>query len=807
MFNKKFFVVMAVLLSASLFLIGCPTDASDGAAGATGNEGGQGPIGPDGPAAPQILGGTYTAPGLNVHLGKLSKDVKLTVDDLTITGTGPVDFRELDVTIAGTVDVSTATGPVYLVFAKAAVEVASGGFTLGSNTVIGSSEQKAAWGAEVSGSFIESVADPAEASPGNVAVAKYTLGAADAIPENVVVTVYEELTVDGSSAVPENSGARVVAIGKVALTASNDKALVSPSKVDIANAEVVYAGTETIKVKLPGVVSGTQFNITSGKVEVDGPSTVTAAVRGSGELAFVGTTAYLTATITGSGRLSFNHETSTGTITGAPVTLAGGSSITASDIAFKQGAIVLSGTVTLDGTVGVASEKAITYTAAGSLVLAAGSSLNRSVGNVSETLLKTHGAALTLTGAASTALTVEEIGLDVSAGAIVFDGPVDFEDNLELTAIGATFKGATTFANGKGLVLTAATSTVTLPGTATSANAWLGVPYTDASSAAWSTVLSNSDASNALVLTPAVNTKLVFDGRTVTQSSSGTSAGAHGITIGGKAVLGAGATYTVAAGDGVAVGTLDVTTASSHELVLSAGNELLVPPASTPKAKLVLGNGAKLTGAGSVVAGKTVIVGNAGWTVSTEAQAPAGSVTIERDKITVSGVTTKLAGASGTAPTITTTAEADAKAQLDLIGTIDVNTAGSIVLTGADTTYSAVLHLIEGVNPGKVVIDSSKNTAVTTVGTASNKLTVSSGTAGGTDIYISKTAPAVGALTGTPASATEVLLQGGAATITTTTEAGSISAGGTDAYLISPQESSYSGTIVKTNKFLGSNPL
>jgi hypothetical protein len=236
---------------------------------------------------------------------------------------------------------------------------------------------------------------------------------------------------------------------------------------------------------------------------------------------------------------------------------------------------------------------------------------------------------LTLSGTstfANTGLTTFTKAVEVTTSPATFAGPVNFNDNLTLTAIGATFSGQASFAPTKGAILTTAGSIITL-----NQGGSLAGGGTD--------VLANGSAT-AVTLTPAINTSLSFGQGSILQGSSGTPA-AHSITIGGTTPvlnLATGATYTVNS-DGTNNATLSVGT--DGNFVLGEQGSKLVLTGSA--------NGAILTGPGKVTAAGTEIIGGQyGWKA-----VGAGTVSIERGKI-YAATSVLTGGATGTPdPSIT----------------------------------------------------------------------------------------------------------------------------------------------------------
>jgi hypothetical protein len=779
MFIKKFFVVMAVLLSVSLIVIGCEGPA--GADGTNGNDstvpGDKGDTGdPGDPAAVTLKDGDYTVAALNEQIADLRKGSgKLILSDVAVTGAGKVDFAGVDVTIAGKLGTRAATsntGPVYLVFAGAKSVTFDEGRIVFDPTypdqVIATKAQKAAWSSyEVPNLYYLLSTEADELATASGAIALYELKLGDPLPDDADVFVYGPLTVTATSEAPlVTSGTKVIAIGTVELAGNNATALASPY-VDIDRAEVFVKDGGAVEITLPATVRGTRFYLKGEQdvIKVSGVTNLTAHVRGNGELALVGTVnTSVTTAITGGGRVVFDHTTSTGT--GALVALSGGSSIQADVIVFKRGVkLPDSGTVTLEGSVGLPLDAAIefTTTSPGTLTLVDGSVIFTAVEGdylkydpaLVKPLLRTHGNNLSLSataGATVGKLSVKAAGLEVSGQAVSFSDAVDFESTLRLEGAGVSFADATTFAAGTGLSMKDATSTVTLKGN----NAWLGNPYSTATALARSKIL--SAPSGDVLLTPTAETKLEFSAdRNIKQSSTdGAGAGAHSITIATTAAtLAAGATYTVAS-EASKVGTLSL----GVDLNLSAAD----PGANLDAAKLVLTgasatSGALLKGTGKVVAGVAGITGGTnGWQAVTAADAT-GTVTISKDTI-VSSATTALTAQDASADIGVTAASATANT-LSLTGAIALaSSKGKVTLTG-DGTNSAVLKLIRSrTNPGKLEV-ATGGSVVSTFGTSTNKLNAS-GTSGNNDATITKKDAAGTDVTVTSA---DVVVYAGAATV------------------------------------------
>jgi hypothetical protein len=288
-----------------------------------------------------------------------------------------------------------------------------------------------------------------------------------------------------------------------------------------------------------------------------------------------------------------------------------------------------------------------------------------------------------------------------------------FKGDVSLAAA-TEFAGDVFVADTKKITLTSTAAIITLkPGVELGHGAATGTPSTDIP-AVYKAILANFETNGDVTLTPVANTVLTFGGpsvKTLTQSG----AADHGITVGGVATLVPDATYTVASASG-AVGTLTVAGSSALHIgkgilgalktsgVVGSG----IANVDDNSASLVLTgatgtDGAKLAGAGSLVAGGTTIVGG------TALQAVGvGNVTIAANSISGTSVLTDTEAGSAN---VTITVAADSNLTIAANTTVDIGAKGSIVLgykgggnttagtiTLADTT--AVIKVGTGVTTG-----------------------------------------------------------------------------------------------------------
>jgi hypothetical protein len=272
---------------------------------------------------------------------------------------------------------------------------------------------------------------------------------------------------------------------------------------------------------------------------------------------------------------------------------------------------------------------------------------------------------------ASSAISVKKTN---GTGGVAFHGSVDFAASLTLTAVPATFYAPVSFADNTALMLTSTASIVKLkPGAA------LTVKGNDTSN-----ILVNDDTNN-VTLTPIgtnVSLRFIDASKTIEQDATNRDCG---ITIDGIATLAAGTTYKVNSG-------------KNKPCILTVSGILNLASTTTSKASLVMtcedNSGAKLTGAGKVVAGATEIVGGTnGWQAGTAGKT--GTVTISENSIAASIRDLTLRGANGAKINVTA-------AMLTVTAQINVTAAGTVTLTGNGSTAGSLL-LKGGAIPGLLI--------------------------------------------------------------------------------------------------------
>jgi hypothetical protein len=166
--------------------------------------------------------------------------------------------------------------------------------------------------------------------------------------------------------------------------------------------------------------------------------------------------------------------------------------------------------------------------------------------------------------------------------------------------------------------------------------------------------------------------------------------------------------------------------ATGAVLTLTAGKGLTLTGATDD-------DGAKLTGAGSVVAGGTTITGGA----SGEWQAVGDNTTIEitADNITGTGTGATLAGVANDSAAIDVAAVAADTADITLTvtsATIDIGAFGVVTLTGnADNTPVSAIMVLKGAtaNPAALLFDVDTNGVdIATLVSGATKVTIDNGT-------------------------------------------------------------------------------
>jgi hypothetical protein len=338
--GKKFFLGMAVLLmGASLFILGCSTEAD---------------------TEYVKSGSVYGNLGSSDLQAEIDDAVEngrsLTLRNVRVSDMGAVNLKNANVTIVGDLALQN-TG--VLAAAEATVKFAEGAKITGNSLVIIGSEDD--FGDYVPGSspeFVPTVeADDIATTPGTakIAIGNYTLGAASAVQNNVTLYVYGKLTVGNGSAAPTTGGV-VKAVGTVDVTVDSN-ALVSAAVVDYSNAVITSSATNGVTLTLATTVVKAAFDIEENKditLHTDTTAITAAKITGEGTLKVQG--AVTAVTTTGTGSIEFPNATgaitalslgNTGTIkfghTGAALTIGNATS------AVFGGDVILAGGIATAG--------------------------------------------------------------------------------------------------------------------------------------------------------------------------------------------------------------------------------------------------------------------------------------------------------------------------------------------------------------------------------------------------------------------------------------------------------------------------
>jgi hypothetical protein len=297
--RKSLLFGLLAVLSAVLIFTGCanPADGANGAPGASG-------VGTEGPEGPGGWNGDISVAALQSLINSaVSRDFPVILDNVELTDTGKVDLKTAKVEIVGTL---TTSGSGNVIDARnAAIQDTDYAVDLaGANDYLIAPQ---AVGAKVTGDSLGKYAEPADGIPPSpdpgtvIAMEDYTL-TTTAIPANLTLLVYGELTVPGTAAGVAPTG-KIVATNSVNLTDDNTVALASGT-VDISYATVT--STKAVSVKLPATVD-TAFDLQY-DITLDSQTTSLAAgLKGEGTLKVGG--AVTAVTTTGTGKIEFTKTT------------------------------------------------------------------------------------------------------------------------------------------------------------------------------------------------------------------------------------------------------------------------------------------------------------------------------------------------------------------------------------------------------------------------------------------------------------------------------------------------------------------
>ncbi|MDR0639116.1 MAG: hypothetical protein LBG27_09525 [Spirochaetaceae bacterium] len=572
---KKFTLVMAVLLSVSLFLIGCG-DA-------------EGALGPAGSAAPIYLSGPQTADGIN---------------DALASG-APVVFA--GVTQSDTDEVVIPAGKGVKLVGTPAYTVNTSGGTL----VLGNASSVSGTGTiEVPGSGIliadQTVLDNNVTGVGTK-VAYQTIGTGGTVSGTpVAVKGPVSITTAGATGtaikVSEIAGKTLIVYGD--LTVSDAVAATAINVVGNATATAAITGTVKAsgKVTFNTTAQTALTGLTAGSVE----SAVNIATTGDGNINVTGglkTTGTATVLVHGTGTLDAGSLDLVGDLT------TGTGSVTVNGASVLRGAVALKGATTFKGDVTLTADKTVTLSSSQAVSLASAKSIKVGADTV---LSAKSGAPVVLTPAGATTiaaaakkLTVAAHGLTITSGGL---------------AVGA---GAELAIDTVSLTVTAADASLALTGGATTTGAKL--------TGTGKVVLGNASIAGSTGGWQAVgaNTSIAFStgsATTVAITGTGTSPKLVGGASAGAITLGtSGSNYTA----------LTVTTA---EIDLTTGGSLVIPQNSTASTVVLKGGTATLGKLTLKSANETTNVSSSHYAKIYKTGETAKTAGISGDGIVVKGV-------------------------------------------------------------------------------------------------------------------------------------------------------------------------
>jgi hypothetical protein len=521
---KKFLTGMAVLLSASLFFIGCPTEPEDGKPGEAGGQGSDAGFTIEGNKSVE-----YVQDKIDFYQGKTAM---LDFYNVTITGGGVVDFGAVKAHIYGTLATDSVTTEGAAILNLVAADVT---FGTGAEIALGDAGDVALLKAEYldyagsTGIYAQGVGGPADFADvaGSVtAVENLLLGStAAAYPATLTIYVYGTLTLN--DAVVPASG-KVVAIRNVAVSGTVGD-VSDDTKVDVSMAQISVVNNGQAAVKLPASLAASRFYLSGGQeaLTVTGTTDISAhVVAGNGTLVLGGAVTH--AAITGYGNIEFTNGTTATGFTSA-------SSVAGTSVNFTNGFSTADNQlVTLDGPVVIPAGKTITLgngsggvTLAEGLVLSVDSAAVLSVDS-DITLKATSDTGAVLTAAANK-LTAGTQALTMSGNAGVEAGAT-----LEANDVAVTIDTNSYLAlDGTGTIAITSATSGTFAGTVqvnTPANLATLVGETFAGSDKITRIVLTSDATLAAALTvPADVTVAVDKGGTLTTHADGIAITAAGI--------------------------------------------------------------------------------------------------------------------------------------------------------------------------------------------------------------------------------------------------------------------------------------
>jgi hypothetical protein len=477
---KKFFIGMAILLSVSLFVIGCPTEAADGVKGPQGSTG---------------LGAGTLPASASVELfdAYFSRLDTVFLTAAPMAGTFKVPSKKTLVVVG---NVTLASNTVINAF-EGTLDVVDGGFVGSNGVIIVPDNQKATVQAKAPylnyPEYVAAIGTDPEEITEDVVLPSLTIGTGGVAAEDFATFAGTTYTVyvagnTGFSGTVVLTTEKLVALGGVtakgALTVTNSQTIGKITALDALTltgvSNLSELDTATYEVTSPDatVTLAKLDSGAGGKLKLTGAVTGTTITAGTGNIAVAPTVDAPTAFASGA---TFGNTGLTTFAKGVTVAVAGtfdGPVAFADTFGFTDVAVAFNNTVsfagnvtrttggalTFGGNVTLAKTKTLTLASADIVTLEAGAAINAalSAGDANVVLTPADGAVLTVDAGEAKKITLGTAGLTVSSGTLtVADGAELVASAVALTVAAEAVLDITGVVNLTGVgsvVLTAASS-------------------------------------------------------------------------------------------------------------------------------------------------------------------------------------------------------------------------------------------------------------------------------------------------------------------------------------------------------------
>jgi hypothetical protein len=492
MTNKKFlFIGMAVLLSVSLFFLGCPTEAGEaGEPGKQGEQGEQGGSGQEGPIAPGLVKGSVSIEALqhqiDIYDGTASD---LTLDGVTLTDDGLIDFKSVNAYIAGTFATFATSGKTTIKARSANITFSgTGGITAQSDDIVIVKDEIVAKVTGVTPLAYEASIPPSpSAILKDTAVETLSLGTGgtsktdlESFASTFTVYVLGTLSIDATAPVAATA-AKLVALGDTEAAGTGGITFGDNTEIGTLKAtnalKITSVGTgevqelalngQTVTIDAVTNIAGITGGPLGGTIALGSGTGLPATAVGAADVTVTSSGVSLTVDelTTGAGKLVLPATAITFTATAGggniayPPTLAAAANIALS----SASGLAYAGNLTTSGTLGVTGDLAVTGTlSAGATTLDGDLDVSGVATLTSLTDSKSGGATVAFNGA-----TAEITGYTAkaTADATTFEGSA----TLTITTLTDISSDATTVTfNGPAIISTAVTtldSGLTIAGT------------------------------------------------------------------------------------------------------------------------------------------------------------------------------------------------------------------------------------------------------------------------------------------------------------------------------------------------------